>query len=326
MPKILIKPEISQKFLKNIVQLIPILGQDNNKLLIAVSGGPDSLALMLLAQHHFTGNVMAATIDHQLRSEAAQEADYVAQICSQIGMPHFIEKITVSRNANIQSSARAERYKALHRIADAQNGQWILTAHHADDQLETMMMRLARGSGIDGLSGVRPQNGNIIRPLLNFTKDELQQICDDAAIAPIIDPSNQNVDFDRVRFRNWLSQPQTPINAISAAQSAHALQQANDAISWSSDILWAQHHAQSNDIIMLKNMEKLPHIYQRRLVLRAISCIENDVKIRGEQLSMIIENLLSMKKATIGDIIYYNKQSVWTFETAPKRAPRPQKN
>ncbi|MEC7398775.1 MAG: tRNA lysidine(34) synthetase TilS, partial [Pseudomonadota bacterium] len=118
-----------------------------------MSGGPDSLALLLLAQAAFPGMVEAATVDHGLRSESADEARFVAGLCRDRGIPHEILTCAVEAG-NMQDRARSARYAALDQWAKEHAIAAIATAHHADDQAETLLMRLNRGSGLSGLSGI----------------------------------------------------------------------------------------------------------------------------------------------------------------------------
>ena len=123
---------------------------------IAVSGGPDSLALLLLAAEARPGQVEAATVDHALRPASKSEAEVVAEVCARLGVPHVILSADWDEKPEtaIQERAREMRYRLL--------GEWarerrltILTAHHLDDQAETLLMRLARGAGVRGLAGMR---------------------------------------------------------------------------------------------------------------------------------------------------------------------------
>src|SRR5687767_15062838 len=113
---------------------------------VAISGGPDSLALLLLAAAAFPGRVAAATVDHGLRAESADEAHHVASVCAELGCPHNILAIAVPDGARgIQAEARKARYGALRAWAEEAGIDQIATAHHADDQAETILMRLQRG-------------------------------------------------------------------------------------------------------------------------------------------------------------------------------------
>ena len=154
-----------------------LLVPEGARILCAVSGGPDSLALLILLHKTMPDRVVAATVDHALRPESADEAQYVQRMCKDMHVPHVILSPAEKISGNIQSAARAARYALLAQAAEQHDCAYIATAHHADDQLETVLMRLARGSGVDGLSAIRSTNGKILRPLLGFTKDELISIC-----------------------------------------------------------------------------------------------------------------------------------------------------
>src|SRR5258708_6038677 len=151
---------------------------------IAVSGGPDSFALLLLAAAARPGQVEAATVDHGLRPEAADEALFVAGICAGLGVPHSILPICWGEvpETAIQERARQQRYRLLGYWAEEHTLDALATAHHADDQAETLLMRLARGSGVRGLAGMRPRSVapgsqvQLVRPLLGWRRIELEEI------------------------------------------------------------------------------------------------------------------------------------------------------
>ena len=289
----------------------------DDRLLCAVSGGPDSLALLLLARHILPGKLVAVTVDHQLRPESADEAQIVAEICRNLAVPHIIltpdEKIT----GNLQSSARTARYALLERAADAQHCQHIATAHHADDQLETLLMRLARGSGVDGLSGIRARNGRVVRPLLEFTKAELIDICASAGIEAVNDPSNANIDFDRVAMRNWLASTQHPFPATRALRTASALADASDALVWMTNTLAVQRISQENDDIICK-ASGLPNELKRRLLIRCLKTIDANLAPRGDAIDRLLADLENARTAMIGNIKCLGGTD-WQFSKAPPR-------
>ena len=171
-----------------------------------MSGGPDSLALLLLAQAAFPDGVEVATVDHGLRPDSAEEAASVGRICAALAIPHAVLTVDVARTGNLQAAARAARYAALADWRKQRNLHVIATAHHADDQAETLLMRLNRGAGVRGLAGMRaaaPLPGTpevpLIRPLLGWRRQELVGIVAGSGIAAVNDPSNENLRFERVR-------------------------------------------------------------------------------------------------------------------------------
>ena len=199
-----------------------------------MSGGPDSLALLLLANAACPGLVEAASVDHGLRPESGAEAEMVAALCEELKVPHRTLKVEIAAG-NIQSKARAARYAALASWKEARGLDVLVTAHHADDQAETLMMRLNRGSGLPGLVSVRGSggipgaSGRVIRPLLGWRKAELEAVCRQSGAEWASDPSNEDLSFDRVRIRQALAQADW-IDPLALARSAALLGEANEAL------------------------------------------------------------------------------------------------
>ncbi len=285
---------------------------------LAISGGSDSMALLLLAHEAIPGQIEAATVDHRLRPAAAVEATYVAQICAERGITHKIFTPHAPITGNIQSQARKARYALLEQWADDRGLAYIATAHHADDQLETLLMRLSRGSGVDGLSGIRERNGRIIRPLLGFTKTELEAICAEAGITPVRDPSNSDTAFDRVRMRQWIATAALPVDAVTAAKSAAALASASEAIGWSIERLVVLHISKKADGSIMLDPADLPDEYRRRLLVRALWMLDPDANPRGGALDQLIETLHQGGKASIGNCVV-SGGNVWRIVMAPPR-------
>ncbi|MFC4293425.1 tRNA lysidine(34) synthetase TilS [Sphingorhabdus arenilitoris] len=310
--------EYQSRFRANIETILDVpLSEWDGQMGLAVSGGPDSLALMLLAHDVLPGKFIVATVDHQLRTEAAAEARYVAQICAERGLSCDILHPDSAITGNIQSQARAARYAALHRWADRRECAWIATAHHADDQLETILMRLARGSGVDGLSAVRTQNGRIIRPLLNFTKAELISICDAAGVSAIADPSNRNEDFDRVRIRQWLASMDHPLNPLAAANSAAALAEASAALDWTAQRLRETHISAQDGQIWLDPADLPPELL-RRLLRIALQQLSPEFEPRGGAITRLLHSIKRGETASIGDILCKGGDK-WLLRPAPPR-------
>ncbi|MGE0845328.1 MAG: tRNA lysidine(34) synthetase TilS [Flavobacteriaceae bacterium] len=194
-------------------------------LLLAVSGGPDSLALMHAAVAAFpTKRIAAATVDHGLRPEAAAEADFVAARAASLGIAHFTLRLDAPPRRAVQASARHGRYRLLAALARREGFSAIVTAHHAGDQAETVAMRIARGSGLAGLAGIRAHSAfdgvRVMRPLLGIAPEELREIA--LGFGPVVDdPSNADTRFERVRVRRALdANARTRLNGIAARAGA----------------------------------------------------------------------------------------------------------
>lgn len=188
----------------------PILGAQ--KLGLAVSGGVDSLGLMLLA-HTWAAEhdvqLQVYTVDHGLRPQSSDECRFVSECAGLLGLPARILLWEGEKpDRHIQASARAARYRLM---AEAMAGDGVgvlATAHHIEDQAETVLMRLAHGSGLDGLRGIKHlsvRHGiTLFRPLLGVDKQQLAALVAEAGWAPVQDPSNHQPGFERVRWRQQI--------------------------------------------------------------------------------------------------------------------------
>jgi len=179
-------------------------------LVLAVSGGADSTALMcLMARWAERPPFLVATVDHGLRPESAAEAQLVAENAAQLGLPsRILTAPERGESGNLQDWARRARYHCLAEAAREAGFDTIVTAHHRDDQAETFLLRLARGSGIYGLAAM-PKEGTVdgitlARPLLGLSHAALVEIAAESGLAIVDDPSNANPRFDRVRMRGFM--------------------------------------------------------------------------------------------------------------------------
>jgi tRNA(Ile)-lysidine synthase len=180
-------------------------------ILLAVSGGPDSIALLLLAAEWASGRasrlpLYAATVDHGLRADSRREAETVARWATELSLPHDILVWNgIKPISRIQERAREVRYRLLFHHAAKIGADHVMTAHHADDQAETILFRLLRGSGISGLSGMAAsaeRNGLILaRPLLDYAKADLLAVCETKGHPFLVDPSNKDPGYARTRMR-----------------------------------------------------------------------------------------------------------------------------
>ena len=181
--------------------------------LVAVSGGPDSMALLhLAARWRDSGGpqIHAATVDHDLRPGSRAEAEAVAQWAGALEIPHTILTWTGERpRARVQELARAARYRLLEDLAGQIGAEVLLTGHHADDQAETILFRLLRGSGVAGLAAMAPVSRRgalaLVRPLLGLSKADLVAHCEAVGQAFFQDPSNRDPRYARTTLKTVLA-------------------------------------------------------------------------------------------------------------------------
>jgi tRNA(Ile)-lysidine synthase len=284
---------------------------------VAVSGGPDSMALLLLADAAFPGMAEAATVDHGLRADGAAEAETVGRWCADHGLRHATLRPERPITGNLQSAARTARYALLEEWRVARGLDWLLTAHHADDQLETMLMRLNRGSGVGGMAGVRGRSGVVLRPLLDWRKAELAALADGAGMPVAIDPSNADPRFDRAAMRARLGDVDW-LDPVAATRSAAALAEAEEALDWLSDRIAAGHLAASGAGWVLTDTD-YPREVQRRLVLRMVALADPAASTpRGDTLDHVVATLRAGGQASLGDWLLRGGAR-WTIAPAPPR-------
>lgn len=191
--------------------LQPILS-DADKIAVAVSGGADSMALVLLMHEYaqeMGREIVALTVDHGIRPESFAEAGQVGLWLAKYGIAHHIIKWQGQKTAtNLQMKARKARYELMADYCSENNIKFLATGHNLNDQAETVLMRLLRGSGVDGLAGMvlvkQIFDINVIRPLLSITHQNLQQFLRAKNQLWIEDPSNENVKFQRVAVRKLI--------------------------------------------------------------------------------------------------------------------------
>lgn len=284
---------------------------------VAVSGGPDSMALLGLAVRLFPGRMEAATVDHGLRPGSADEADMVARWCGDHGVPHIILHPRQPVAGNVQQWARAQRYALLDEWRTDRNLDWIFTAHHADDQLETMVMRLNRGAGVNGLAGIRARQGHVLRPLLGVRRERLLAYVEQQRIPYVEDPSNSDPRFDRAAIRRQLRGVDW-LDPLAAMRSAGALAEAEEALDWMVDALETTHVRQEGAGWVLDRLD-LPRELLRRLVLRMLARIEPDaLPPRGDTLDRAIAAAQGGRRASIGRALLQGGPN-WILTAAPPR-------
>jgi tRNA(Ile)-lysidine synthase len=290
---------------------------------VAVSGGPDSLALLLLAAQALPDRVSAATVDHGLRPEAADEAKMVTGLCRRLGVPHRILGAKVERDGEgLQAAARAARYDALAAWMAEEHIPLLLTAHHADDQAETLLMRLMRGSGVAGLAGVRPlrplePRRLLCRPLLGWRREELAAIVEAAGLSAVDDPSNWDGRHDRVRLRRSL-ETTSWLDPLPLSRSAAALAEAEEALAFAADRLAGERISGHGPLAL--DPSDLPAEILRRVTLLCLKRIDPAACPRGAEVARLIATLRSGGSATIAGV-KAGGGAVWTFEAAPPRRP-----
>jgi tRNA(Ile)-lysidine synthase len=286
---------------------------------IAVSGGGDSIALLHLTHAWATVRnvtLSAITIDHNLRDSSAEETASVAQWCAELGVLHTVRVWRDwDHNGNLQDAARQARYRLINDWRG--DIEHILIGHTLDDQAETLLLRLKRGSGVDGMTGMRsvadhPCGMTLIRPLLNITRQDLRDYlvaCDQSWFD---DPSNDNTAFDRIAMRQLL--PQLKLAGISldrfALMSSH-MQRAQDALDHTAkDVFQTIGLQQGTDLIFDQSGFFETHSEtQSRLISAGLCWISgNAYRPRFEALQRALSDVQDGKTSSLHGCLIYPHQ------------------
>ena len=245
-----------------------------DKVLVAVSGGADSLALayaLAVEAKKLAITVIGVTVDHQLQQQSSQQAELVKQQVTEMNIACLVKKVTVDIQEGLEASARKARYQALVEVATDENVVAIFLGHTKDDQAETVLLGLARGSGTRSLSGMAHHNGMYVRPLLEISRSQTEEFCNEVGLKFWIDPHNSDSQFARVRVRTEalpiLEKSIGPGITDALARSAHLLRDDADALDH-----WAQREEIHVDLADLEcaHLENLPRAIRTRILRSAI--------------------------------------------------------
>jgi tRNA(Ile)-lysidine synthase len=332
-------PALVARFRRDFEELAEGTPGSDRRLGVAVSGGADSLALLLLAAAAYPGSVAAATVDHGLRPEAAGEAAFVGRVCRDLSVPHDVLTVpsNLTADGNLQDRARAARYALLqawggsgtYRNERPWRTEWVTTAHHRDDVAEGFLMRARRGAGVGGLAAMAaaqpfpgwPSGPRLIRPLLGWSHGELAGVVAAAGIVAMADPSNIHPRFDRSRIRQLIaSSPDLPPDRL--AMAAHNLRHAEDALSWVAAREWDVRSEVEDFEALWLDVVGLPYELRRRLTLRAIEHVRFEFGVPGDWsgagLDRLVAGLDSGVHGTLAGVAA-RAGPRWRFELAPPR-------
>ena len=316
---------ISAKFNKKIDNFLDDLSYHPDTLGVAVSGGSDSLSLLYLINSWSNKKnlkIVILTVDHNLRNGSADEALYVGELCNKLGLIHktlFWDHEDIE--GNLSASAREARYRLMQNSIPSD--AILITGHTLDDQAETFLMRLRRGSGVDGLASMAEQSylsfGNdgitIFRPLLDFERQTLRKVLKFYKVDWIEDPTNNDRSFERVRVRDLLARfVEIGIDKNTIGRTALLMQSAKTALNhFASDCYEKFGSCDNGDIIFdFSEFSKQPLDVKRRLISAAQKWISNQkYRPRLSQVDALINSI--DEKVTFsgsGTIRYFHNNSI----------------
>lgn len=308
-------------------------------LAVAVSGGVDSMALMLMlvAWRELIGEnapeLSVLSVDHGLRREAAEEVEFVARISRQYGLAHKAFRWSgANSDGNIQANARNARYDLMCERCAQQQISHLLVAHTLDDQAETVLLRLARGSGVDGLAAMatsRTWNTTVIyRPLLSVERARLLRLVEDVKCPYVSDPSNHDLKYDRVRFRQALALLEPlGVGAHGLVETAGRLAQAREAL----DTMSVQAIGQAVEVFAAgycildpQQLEQYPYEIKRRVLGRLLRAVAGRAYVPAHSsLAQLLDwiQVRDRSTRTLGGCLLMSRQKkIWIMRETGRTA------
>ena len=295
---------------------------DVRQVAVGVSGGPDSMALCHMVQQWAKARdvqVHALTVDHGLRAESADEARLVGERLK--GVQHTVLTWESPSKSAIQEEARHARYALMGEYCREHGISHLFLGHHSGDQAETVLFRLAKGSGLDGLCGMQAVQSYddvvLVRPLLGFSKEDLVDYCKQASLDFVNDPSNEDDSFARVRLRQsrdilaeeGLSDKRLAVTAKRLLRARVAL----DEISANTFNDAALEKNTKHIVLNFKSLQNQPDEIVLRCVLRAFGhlCPDQTYAPRMEKVEALVDDLIrsacgkeKFRKRTLGGVIF----------------------
>lgn len=188
--------------------------ENEDKIVVGVSGGPDSITLLNILKNikeskYINFEIVVCHINHMIRQEAIGDEEYVKKYCKDNNIECYVKRIEVEKMAETQKigteeAGRKARYEFFNEILEKTNSNKIATAHTANDNAETVLMNIIRGSGTTGLKGIEAKRDNLIRPLIESTREEIEDYCKENNLNPRIDKTNFENIYTRNKVRNML--------------------------------------------------------------------------------------------------------------------------
>lgn len=298
--------------------------QDNDKVVIGVSGGPDSIALLTILnklKEKWNIKLYVAHINHRIRKEAEEETEYVKDFCAKIGVEIYIKEINVEEEAKrlkigTEEAGRNIRYAFFEEVLEKVGANKIATAHQKNDNAETVLMNIMRGTSIAGLKGIeKVRDGKFIRPLIECSREEIENYCKDNKLDPKYDKSNNENIYTRNKIRNllipYLQKEYNPniidtINRLAdlAAQEEQFLNKVVEK-EYEKLLISVDNKRENIVILDLKKFNQLDYIIKSKLVLYTIA------KVYGRT--------TGIEKVHIDDIIKLCENNIGNKYLSPRK-------
>lgn len=291
-----------------------------DNLLVAVSGGPDSVALLNILyklKEKYNIKLSVAHVNHMIREESKEEKEYVKQICKNMNIDMFylekdVIKLADELTIGVESAGRKVRYEFFEKVANTINADKIAIAHNLDDNVETIFMNLIRGTGLKGLTGIEYESGKLIRPLLDVKKEEVMEYSEKHDLDPRIDYTNFQDVYIRNKIRlnllKTLKEEYNPNILDSVIRMKNILKDEEDFLKEYVDNLLEENIIKRSDEEILFRFEKINNEHssiKRRAIRSMITMMLGDSEgielVHIEDILKLLNNNLPKKKYIIGN-------------------------
>jgi tRNA(Ile)-lysidine synthase len=288
----------------------------NDKIVIGVSGGPDSISL-LWALFNLGYNIVVCHVNHGLRKKADDDEKYVKDFCKKYKIPVHVKHINLKDKSKLkglstEEAGRKARYDFFNEILKKENASLICTAHNANDNVETIILNIMRGSGVSGLKGILPKSGNIIRPLIECSRDEVNQYCKENKLNPRHDESNDKTIYTRNKVRLELIpylEKNINANVISCISRMSLIaREEEDFVNQEVEQNYANLLCDNDDNCLSLNLKKFNSLHlflRKRIVLKAIF--------------NLLGNTKDIEKVHVDDIVKMCENNVGGKYLTPKK-------
>ena len=308
---------IKEKVLETIKKYNLIEAKD--KVLLGVSGGPDSIAMLIILNElskKLDFEIFVAHINHGIREESTDDEKYVENWCEKLGIQFFVlhskvEEIAKSEKLGLEETGRKVRYDFFDKVSKEVKANKIAVAHNKNDKAETIIMNILRGSGSKGLCGIEPKQGNIIRPLIEIERNEIEEFCEKEKLEPRIDKTNFENEYTRNKIRNivipYIKEEFNPNIISSLGRLSEIMSEQEKYIQEETDkqyekVLISEIKNEKNEyniiILDLKRFNELPKIIEKKIILKSVQKLFRTTK-RIEKIHL--EDIIKLCNNKIGN-------------------------
>lgn len=287
----------------------------NDKIVLGVSGGPDSLFMLDILnklKNELQIELIVAHINHMIRAEANEEEEFVKQFCKKINVEFHSKRIEVEKYANnnkigLEEAGRKIRYEFFEEVCKEVGANKIAVAHNKNDKVETMIMHVLRGSGISGLQGIQPQTNNkIIRPIIEIERKDIEKYCEEQNLQPRIDKSNYDNTYTRNKIRNvvipYIKEEFNPNIIETMTRLSELITEENTFLNKLTEREYKKILVRKEDeeiVLDLKKFNELDNIIKKRIILYTVSLLRGGSqgieKIHIEDIVKLCQNNIGNK-------------------------------